>query len=84
MTTQAPQGLADELSQALLSTPYVPSSTQRETFLIDHLVESVEDFEIGEMTYDELKSTFASQELASFDFDSWFQRQVDDDIYEPQ
>lgn len=81
MTTAPVSGLPDALSQALSGSPYAPSSTLPETFLIDHLVESVQDFEIGEITYDDLRERFYAQRLGNFDFDSWFAEWVDQDVY---
>jgi hypothetical protein len=81
MTTAPVSGLPDLLSQALSGSPYAPSSTLPETFLIDHLVESVMDFEVGEITFDQLREQFYAQRLGNFDFDSWFAQWVDEGTY---
>lgn len=81
MTTAPTSGLPDLLSQALSGSPYASSSTHPETFLIDHLVESVQEFEIGELTFDDLRERFYAQRLGNFDFDSWFAQWVEQDVY---
>lgn len=83
MTTPASEGLTDVLSQALLGHSYDRKSTAPENFLIDHLVESVLDFEIGEMSFDDLRAQFYREDLGPFDFDSWFNEQVTQGTYVP-
>lgn len=83
MSTPASEGLSEVLSQAILGHPYDRNSTAPENFLIDHLVESVLDFEIGERSFDELRSQFYREDLGTFDFDSWFNEQVSEGTYVP-
>lgn len=81
MSSEPVSELPDLLAHALLDGPYNPSSTLPETFLIDHLVETVQDMEVGEVSYDQARQEFYRHNLGSFDFDSWFAEWVKKDVY---
>lgn len=71
--------LRDLLSHHLLGHPYDPSSTHREKFLIDHLVEQYRWWEVGSVTYQELRDTFAQHNLGNFDLDAWITSKAEED-----
>lgn len=81
---------ADELrsllSHHLSSTDDPDQSITREHHLVDHLVEKLRDWEVGDLTHEELLAAFAahSSDLPRFDFEAWLEENYDDpsDEYE--
>ncbi len=68
--------LRDLLSQVLLESSYDPSSLHREKFLIDHLVEKLEEWETGDITRADLDQTFARHLGDTFDLGAFMDRMV--------
>lgn len=66
--------LRDLLSEQLLGGSYDPNSIHREKFLIDHLVESLEEMELGDIELSELRSRFRRHLGSSFDLDAFLRR----------
>lgn len=81
--SHAQRELKDLLSHHMLEHPYDPDSTLRENFVIDHLVEEVLNYEVGDNSYQELKAIFRQQDTGTFDFDKWMQSKVDSGEYFP-
>lgn len=73
--------LYDLLAHHLLGSPYDPRSVHEERFLIDHLVEQVRWWELGSVTYAELKSTFSAHDLKGFDLDRWIVSKAEEGEY---
>lgn len=73
--------LYDLLSHHLLGSPYDPRSVHPERFLIDHLVEQVRWWEVGSVTYPELRSTFSEHDLKGFSLDRWIASKADEGEY---
>lgn len=74
--------LYDLLSHHLLGSPYDPRSVHPERFLIDHLVEQVRWWELGSLTYAELRSIFSEHDLKGFSLASWIAQKASEDEYE--
>lgn len=81
MSDPKPQ-LKDLLSYELTGEPYDSSSVHREKFLVDHLTEKVGDWEVGDLSFDELQAAFGQHDLGQFDFLLWMQSKADEGIYE--
>ncbi|MDQ2066750.1 hypothetical protein Q9295_10205 [Xinfangfangia sp. CPCC 101601] len=75
--------LKDLLSHHLLGTPYDPTSTQRERFVIDHLAHETRLWETGGNTDEELKAIFGQHDLGQFDLEQWIESKVASGDYLP-
>ncbi len=73
--------LKDLLSHHLLDSPYDPESRHREKFLIDHLAFLVRQWEVGDISLEELVASFRSEPLGNFDILSWIQSKTDEGEY---
>ena len=71
------------LSHHMRGSPYDPSDTSPERWLIDHLVEQVIDWEIGTTPTDKLVAVFEQhkKDLDSFDLLRWIESKVAEGIY---
>jgi hypothetical protein len=76
--------LADILSTHMLGGPYDPSSTQRERFIIDHLVEAMDGFALGDYEWSEIKAIFGAHKLGGFDLDSFAATLVEDGDFDAE
>lgn len=74
--------LYDLLAHHLLGSPYDPRSLHDERFLIDHLVEQLRWWEVGSITYEELRSIFSAHDLKGFSLDLWIAQKAAEDEYE--
>jgi hypothetical protein len=82
MTPDPATELKSILSHSMTNSDYDPKSTQRERFVIDHLVEEVRNWEQGTNTYAELRAIFAEQDVGNFSLDHWIASIADQDIYD--
>jgi len=76
--------LADILSMHMLGGPYDPNSTHQERFVIDHLVEAMDGFALGDYEWSEIKQIFAAQKLGGFDLDSFAATLVEDGDFDEE
>lgn len=76
------EDLREELSHHLMQTPYDPDSTHREKFLIDHLKEVVDDWSIGDLSYDEMIREFQGENLGNFDIHQWLREMSEEGHYD--
>lgn len=70
--------LENILSHSMTQSEYDPKSTQRERFVIDHLVEQVHSYASGEITFAELQAIFSEQNTGNFSLDHWMKSKVDE------
>ena len=73
-----------DLSDIIASTPRPPTTRDplhEDRFLIDHLVEMVEDMGLGDVTYKELRREFRRHNIPNFDLDLWMSEMVEKGIY---
>jgi hypothetical protein len=69
------------LSDQLTQSAYDRSSKQPERFLIDHLVEQVQDWGIGRISTQELRAAFSEHDLGNFNIDQWISTKVAEGVY---
>lgn len=73
--------LESTLAHQMLSSSYDRKSTHPERFLIDHLVEQVQAWGVGEVSIEELRATFLEHDIGNFDIDQWIATKVEEGVY---
>lgn len=76
--------LANTLSKLTTGSPYDVDSTQPERFKIDYIQEMLEDFELGDVSYENLKNNFSREFGQIMDIDLWLDTMVADGTYDKE
>ena len=76
--------LAHTLSKLTTGSPYDNDSTQPERFKIDYIQEMLEDYELGDVSYSNLKTNFSREFGQVLDIDLWLDQMVTDGTYDKE